>query len=166
MTSSVTVRPAKAADLPALGELGAQLVIEHHEFDPQRFLAPRPNMAQLYGDFLGRQMALPDKTVLAAERDGAVAGYVYAGLEGPDFMALRGPAGVVYDLAVDAAFRRQGIGRMLLEAALHWVAERGAERAVLSTADKNAGAQRLFAQAGFRRTMIEMTRELAPGAGD
>jgi len=31
---------------------------------------------------------------------------------------------------------------------------------VLSTAERNAPAQRLFASAGFRRTMIEMTREL------
>jgi hypothetical protein len=31
---------------------------------------------------------------------------------------------------------------------------------VLCTADRNEGAQRLFASLGFRRTMIEMTREL------
>jgi len=30
---------------------------------------------------------------------------------------------------------------------------------VLSTADRNAAAQRLFESAGFRRTMIEMTRD-------
>jgi RimJ/RimL family protein N-acetyltransferase len=37
---------------------------------------------------------------------------------------------------------------------------RGAPRVVLSTAARNARAQRLFASAGFRDTMIEMTREL------
>ena len=37
---------------------------------------------------------------------------------------------------------------------------RGAPRLVLSTAEKNKVAQRLFDRAGFRRTMIEMTREL------
>jgi RimJ/RimL family protein N-acetyltransferase len=31
---------------------------------------------------------------------------------------------------------------------------------VLSTAVRNEAAQRLFARAGFRPTMIEMTREL------
>jgi hypothetical protein len=36
---------------------------------------------------------------------------------------------------------------------------RGAPRVVLSTAERNEGAQRLFARAGFRQTMIEMTRE-------
>jgi hypothetical protein len=31
---------------------------------------------------------------------------------------------------------------------------------VLSAAEGNAAAQRLFTAAGFRRTMVEMTREL------
>jgi RimJ/RimL family protein N-acetyltransferase len=30
----------------------------------------------------------------------------------------------------------------------------------LSTAERNEAAQRLFASMGFRRTMVEMTREL------
>jgi RimJ/RimL family protein N-acetyltransferase len=40
------------------------------------------------------------------------------------------------------------------------LAARGAPRVVLMTAERNETAQRLFARAGFRRTMIEMTREL------
>jgi len=36
----------------------------------------------------------------------------------------------------------------------------GAPRVVLWTAEKNDPAQRLFTRLGFRRTMIEMTREL------
>jgi RimJ/RimL family protein N-acetyltransferase len=33
-------------------------------------------------------------------------------------------------------------------------------RVILGTAEKNERAQRLFTKLGFRRTMIEMTREL------
>jgi hypothetical protein len=36
----------------------------------------------------------------------------------------------------------------------------GAPRVMLWTAEQNDSAQRLFARLGFRRTMIEMTREL------
>jgi ribosomal protein S18 acetylase RimI-like enzyme len=61
---------------------------------------------------------------------------------------------------VDPAHRGQGVGRMLLDAALAALGARGAPRVVLSTAERNDVAQRLFAHAGFRRTMIEMTREL------
>ena len=87
-------------------------------------------------------------------------GYTYAGVEGYDYMALRGPAGAVYDIVVDPAYRRQGVGRLLLDASIEALKARGAPRVVLSTAEKNEAAQRLFDRAGFRRTMIEMTREL------
>ena len=56
--------------------------------------------------------------VLVAEREGEVVGYAYAGMEGNDYMALRGPAGVLYDLVVDPAHRRQRVGTALLDAAL------------------------------------------------
>jgi ribosomal protein S18 acetylase RimI-like enzyme len=89
-----------------------------------------------------------------------VVGYTYAGVEGNDYMSLRGPAGAVYDIIVDPRHRQQGIGRMLLDATLDALKARGAPRAVLSVAEKNEAAQHLFDRAGFRRTMIEMTREL------
>ena len=54
----------------------------------------------------------------------------------------------------------RGIGRLLLDAALAFLTTRGAPRVVLTTAEGNDAARRLFAHAGFRRTMIEMTREL------
>jgi ribosomal protein S18 acetylase RimI-like enzyme len=76
-------------------------------------------------------------------------------------MSLRGPAGVFHDIVVDPAHRGQGIGRVLLDAAIAALTARGAPRVVLSTAERNEPAQRLFASAGFRRTMIEMTRELS-----
>ena len=155
-----TIRPAAPADESALGRLGAMLVQEHFEFDPLRFLAPRPDMAKSYGHFLVSHLGGRDRAVLVAEQSGAVIGYVFFGLEGFDYMALRGPAGAIYDLVVDPDYRRQGVGKVLLDAALAELARRGAPRAVLSTADKNHGAHQLFEREGFRRTMIEMTREL------
>jgi ribosomal protein S18 acetylase RimI-like enzyme len=154
------IRPAAPADLPLLGRLGAHLVRVHHDFDPQRFIAAGPETEQLYAAFLGTQLRKPNIVILVAEREGEVLGYTYAGVEGNDYMALRGPAGVLYDIVVDPAHRAQGIGRMLLDATLAELQARGAPRCVLSTAERNGSAQRLFARAGFRRTMIEMTREL------
>ena len=165
MPLRVTVRPAVPADRAAIGRLGALLVAEHHEFDPQRFIAPIPNLAERYGDFLIGQSNRPEMSVLVAERGGALVGYAFGGMEGNDYMALRGPAGVVYDLVVDPDHRRQGIGATLLNASLEALASLGAPRALLFTADKNHVAQGLFDKAGFRRTMIEMTRELT-AAGD
>lgn len=160
VNTSVTVRTATAADAAALGRLGALLVVEHHDFDAKRFIAPLPNLAERYGQFLASQMDRSDKVVLVAERDGSVVGYAYAGIEGNDYMVLRGPAGEIYDLVVDPDHRRQGVGSNLLEAVLEALAKLGAPRAVLFTAAGNDSARTLFEQSGFRPTMIEMTREL------
>jgi ribosomal protein S18 acetylase RimI-like enzyme len=67
---------------------------------------------------------------------------------------------VLNDIVVDPASRRHGIGRLLLDATIRALEALGAPRVVLSTAERNESAQRLFDRAGFRRTMIEMTREL------
>ena len=164
MTAPVTIRRATPADLPAIGRLGALLVQIHYEFDPLRFIPATPQTPRGYASFLGTQLDEPDLIVLVADRGGDVLGYTYAGLEGRDYMSLRGPAGVLYDIVVDPAHRGEGIGRMLLDATLAALTARGAPRVVLSTAERNAPAQRLFARAGFRRTMIEMTRELGERA--
>lgn len=154
------IRRATAADMPAVGRLGALLVQTHYDFDPQRFMRPSRGTPAGYGSFLGTQLDDPDVAVLVAERDGKVVGYAYLALEGRDYMSLRDEAGVLHDIIVDPEARRGGVGRKLLAAALEFLKARGAPRVVLSTAARNEPAQRLFASMGFRDTMIEMTREL------
>lgn len=161
---NVKIRPAMPADMKAVGRLGAMLIEGHFDFDPDRFIPPSPESPQRYGSYLGTQLERDNIIVLVAESEGNVVGYTYAGVEGFDYMALRGPAGALYDIVVDPAFRGHGIGRMLLDATIAALKARGEPRIVLSTADKNEAAQRLFARAGFRRTMIEMTLNLDKGS--
>lgn len=157
---NVTIRPAMHADMKAVGRLGAMLIEEHFQFDPDRFIPATPESPQRYGSFLGTQLERENIIVLVAESEGNVIGYTYAGIEGFDYMSLRGPAGVLYDIVVDPASRGQGVGRKLLDATIAALKARGEPRIVLSTAEKNDTAQRLFSRAGFRRTMIEMTLNL------
>jgi len=158
--SGVIIRPGAPSDLPAVGRLGALLVRLHHELDPTRFIPAGPETERAYASYLGTQLDKPRVVVLVVERDGEVIGYTYAGVEGHDYMALRGPAGVLYDIVVDPAYRGNGIGRRLLDATLAALKARGAPRVVLSTAEGNVAARRMFVAAGFRPTMREMTREL------
>jgi ribosomal protein S18 acetylase RimI-like enzyme len=159
MSTNVVIRPATRADLPRLGRLGALLVDVHHAFDPKRFLATRDRTPVDYASFLIGQLDQADVVLLVAEEAGDVVGYVYASVEGYDYMALRGPAGVIQDIVVEPGSRGRGVGARLLESILRELRARGAQQVVLSTADKNASAQRLFERAGFRRTMVEMTRD-------
>jgi GNAT superfamily N-acetyltransferase len=157
--SETTIRRAEQRDLDAIGKLGGSLVRQHHAYDPQRFMAPLPDIDEGYAWFLGTQLDEPDQTVLVAERDGEILGYAYAGLEPMSWKELREPAGFVHDVVVTDSARGAGIGAQLVEAAASWLEENGAPRVMLWTAQKNEEAQRLFERLGFRRTMIEMTRE-------
>src|SRR5262245_23444105 len=157
--SDIDIRRAEERDLSALGRLGALMVRLHHGFDADRFMAPRANVEEGYAWFLGTQLAEEDAFVAVAERAGEIVGYVYAGLEPESWKELRGHAGFIHDLVVDERVRGEGIGTKLAEAAAAWLESRGAPRVMLWTAQKNEPAQRLFERLGFRRTMIEMTRE-------
>lgn len=154
------VRQATHADLPRLGRLGALLVQQHHDFDGRRFLAPTGRTPDHYAEFLGSQLDDPDVLVLVAELHGGVIGYTFSAMEGYDYASLRGPAALLHDVLVDPDHRGRGIGRRLLDETLSMLRAKGARQVVLSTAERNESAQKLFTRMGFRRTMIEMTREL------
>ena len=157
---AVGIRGAASSDIPAIGRLGALLMRTHHDLDPERFIAATSGTEKGYGSFLGTQLDQPNIVILVAERNGDVIGYTYGGVEGTNYMELRGPAGMLYDIVVDPAHRRHSVGRMLLDVTLEALKARGAPRVVLEAAERNPSAQRLFDRAGFRRSMIEMTLEL------
>ena len=157
--TQIVVRSATPADVHTIGELGAELVRSHHDFDGTRFMAPTPNTAQGYASFLGSQLSAKDVILLVAEERGRVIGYTYSGVEGVDWMSLRGPAGVLHDIVVERSSRGRGVGHLLLEATLRALEARGVPQIVLHTAALNESAKRLFARAGFRQTMVEMTRD-------
>lgn len=155
----VMVRPAEPRDVAALGALGAELVRLHHGFDAARFIDAGPGTAQGYADFLATRLEAPEAVVLVAELAGEVVGYAFGEVEGMDWMSLRGPAAVLHDLIVAPDARGRGAGRALADALMTALAARGAPRFVLQVAERNPLAQGLFARMGFRRTLVEMTRE-------
>jgi len=158
--ADVIIRPSTPSDAAALGELGALLVRSHHEFDPQRFMRPSPNIEQGYGRFLTSQLGRDDAIVMVAEQEGEITGYVYATLEDRSWRELRDACGYIEDIVVRDSARRGGVATMLMNAAMEWLRSRGAPRVLLLSATPNAGAQELFSRLGFRRTMVEMTKEL------
>ncbi len=56
----------------------------------------------------------------------------------------------IFNLAVDPAVRRRGVGRRLLLAALHKACERNARVAFLEVRRSNQAAQQLYQSVGFR----------------
>jgi len=159
---SVLIRPAEPRDAAALGRFGAALVEAHYALDAQRFIKPGPRLEDGYARFLGAQLADEDVEIFVAERGDTIVGYVFAGVEPHSWKELRDVAGFIHDVIVAPDARGAGIGTRLIEAAAAWLVGRGVPRVMLWTAERNQDARRLFERLGFRRTMVEMTRETPP----
>jgi ribosomal protein S18 acetylase RimI-like enzyme len=156
----LAIRPATRDDLPALGRLGARLMHVHHDFDRRRFLEPGADADEGYAWFLGTLVDDSDSLLLAAVDEGIIVGYLYAAIEPRSWQMLLDEAGHVHDVIVDDTARGHGVASALVDAALAWMRMRGVPRVVLHTAEQNTRAQRLFERLGFRRTMVEMTKEI------
>jgi ribosomal protein S18 acetylase RimI-like enzyme len=161
----VEIRDATPDDIPALARFGAKLARAHHAMDPERFFAPEEPLEDGYAWWLGKERASARAVVLAARVRGRTVGYAYGRIEPRDWNSLRDRAGIGVDLWVEPRVRRDGVGTALVEALVARLADRGAPRVILGVAERNARAARFFEALGFRRTMVEMTREVERAGG-
>lgn len=152
------IRPATPDDRSALGRLGAELVRVHHALDPLRFFLEEP-LEHGYGRWLSKESERREAVVLVAEVEGVVVGYAYGSLVERDWAALRDACGALHDVLVEQSQRRAGLATLLVQEACTRLEALGAPRVVLSSAAGNEAAQRLFERLGFRRTMVEFSRE-------
>jgi ribosomal protein S18 acetylase RimI-like enzyme len=153
----VTVRRAVRGDLQQAAALAARLVHQHHEVDPRRFFLPE-HVERGYASWFGRELGRREAVVLVAAAGDHIVGYCYGTLEDRNWNLLLDRHGAIHDILVSDTGRRHGTGAALLTAMLAELEALGAPRIVLSTMVGNTGAQRLFERAGFRPTMLEMTR--------
>ncbi|MBS1151275.1 MAG: Histone acetyltransferase [Myxococcaceae bacterium] len=155
----IEIRPARPDDLVQVSKLAAALVRLHHKWDARRFMLIEP-LEEGYHRFFGSQLSDGDVVLLVALRAHTIVGYVYGGMEPRNWNALLDRCGAVHDIHVDESVRKQGVASQLMEAACQKLKALGAARVVLMSAEANHEGQRLFEKLGFRRTMVEMTREL------
>jgi ribosomal protein S18 acetylase RimI-like enzyme len=71
--------------------------------------------------------------------------------------------GALHDVYVLEHARRAHVGERLVREVCARLDAKGAPRVLLSTMVSNVGAQHVFERCGFRKTMIEMTRERGAG---
>ena len=153
------IRPVRLDDLPAVARLAGELVRLHHRLDPQRFLLVEP-IEDGYAWFFAREIKRKKgAAILVAEDAGTVVGYAYGTLESRNWNDLLDAFGKLQDIYVDPRARGRGAGRALVNEMLETLRARGAPRVVLLTAWLNPEAHAFFESLGFRRTMLEMTRE-------
>jgi ribosomal protein S18 acetylase RimI-like enzyme len=158
VNDDLILRPANRDDIGEVARLAGKLVRMHHALDERRFFLP-DRVEEGYAWWFGREIDRDDVVIIVALRASVIVGYAYGRLEERDWNQLLDACGALHDLWVEEGERRHGVAGRLVEATVAALVAKGAPRVVLHTAAENAGAQALFARLGFRRTMVEMTRE-------
>jgi ribosomal protein S18 acetylase RimI-like enzyme len=157
----LVVRSATETDLPSMARMAAELVRMHHAMDPERFFLAK-GIERGYRDWFAQELQKSEAILLVAAAHQELIGYCYGRVESRDWNLLLDRHAALHDIYVNPDARRCGAATQLVEGFAARVAALGAPRIVLSTAHSNEKAQALFEKLGFRRTMIEMTRELEP----
>src|SRR5438128_501203 len=134
--------------------------------------ADAPTLVPLFEGFYGRWFGEPVtsqavqrrirqakgiETLVIAERDGKILGFASLRLV-PSLDST--PYAELSDLFVAGPYRRQGVGRRLLEFVEKRARERGADRLVLTTGLKNVDAQGFYRASGFVDQALAMKKPL------
>lgn len=135
MGTPAIIRPADAADVPAMATIRAA------EWETQAYWERR--IAGYLEGTHHPQHALSERAVFVAEEDGAVAGFV----AGHRTQRL-GCDGELEWINVAAAHRGRGIAEQLMVAMARWFVEQHAFRICVNVAPENARAVALYTKFG------------------
>jgi ribosomal protein S18 acetylase RimI-like enzyme len=142
-----TIRHAVPGDIPALTDLAIFTYIDAfgHSFMPADLTA-----------HLARNLApadiarfIAEDVVLVAEAGGQMIGYVQFGMAGPGYAPASSDDQELRRLYVLREFQNQGVGTLLLQAALAHPQMQCAQTIYLDVWEHNPGAQRFYQRHGF-----------------
>ena len=141
------IRPARIDDSPAIALLTAQIGY--------------PNLPEETEGRLRDVLDRPDGTVLVAEEEGAIAGWLY--VFGIHLLETE-PFAMIAGLAVSETRRNQGHGAALIEAAAEWASRHGYSTLRVRSNVVRERDHAFYERMGFSRAKDEgvFVRRLAP----
>ncbi|HEY9898815.1 MAG TPA: GNAT family N-acetyltransferase [Pantanalinema sp.] len=148
-----TIRPMRPEELDAVAAMGAEVAAYLATLSGSLPSPPREALVALTREGYRDYGATRPHAFFVAEREGRLVGFVFAVVEPPD-------GGLIYDLYVAPACRRQGIARALYRRAAGWLAEQGAEWLTLSVYALNRPAYAAYEQWGFFPFFVAWERNL------
>ena len=156
------IRLAVECDAERIGEMWAEMVQFHAQFDAAAF-RPAAQGPALYARAIRERLSDPLARILVAEQNGAVVGYVsgaIADITTELFQPLR--CGLLADIYVCQAHRRRGVGRQLVERLCLWFRDQEVTYFEWHVSAKNQAALNFWAAIGGENTMLRM-RAQVPG---
>lgn len=148
----VKIGPAQAGDIPRLVDLLNDLF--GIELDFTSDVSRQTRALGLLIDEAGKS----DRLMLAVARDGQGAVIAMGSAQLVISTAEGAPSAWIEDIVVHPDYRRQGIGKQLLEHLLAWAKTRGATRAQLVADQDNAGAEMFYRGLGWQATRLVVRR--------
>jgi len=120
-------------------------------FDLYRQFYECPSDLQLATQFIKERMKNKESEIFLAVIDDLACGFVQLY---PSFCSVQAvKIYILYDLYVEAKFRKSGIGERLLNEATQWASKNGAARLDLLTAKNNTAGQHLYEKHGYKKVL-------------
>ncbi len=164
-----SIRPATAADAPAVAFLWADLLRSHASLGEEWALGE--GAVERYAEMVAAAAVNSRLLYLVAEMevDGKmrVVGYLHGFVKLRNSVYRESVVGEIPSICVASEFQRRGIGSALAAAAAEWFANRGITRIQTVAAAASAPARAFWRGRGFRDHAAVLWAEVPPGpAGD
>lgn len=154
------IRPATAADVPAVLPMVEQISELHERWDPVKY-AKGGDIAEMYRSWLTERARDGRSVFLVAEREpGMIVGFLVATVEREIPIYKVKEFGFIHDVWVDAAYRNEGTARQMVMLAIERFSQLGVKQVRLETAATNDAARAAFAKCGFRVSTIDMLTQM------
>ncbi len=160
-TAQHRVVPANAADVPHIVRCWTELIAVHAPIDA-RLYATVPDAEERYREHVRRQINAPKGVVVVAptDDDHGIKGYLLGGHGQRAGVYTVRDVGMIFDVAVSPAHRRQGVGEALVAAGLRRFKLRGLTDVQVTWSPGNRLADGFWRKLGFAPLLIEAYRPL------
>ena len=158
--AGVTIRVARAVDLPAVIGLWRELQDLNAAFDPR--LALNAGAADWFLTYLGDQLDNPHAAVLVAEQEALIVGYVFGQIMRRPTL-LSGDCGYVADVCVREGWRGRGIGRRLHDRLRAWFLAHGITAIEVQVVRANPASQAFWRKMGYGDFLRTLRADFSSG---
>lgn len=137
-----SIRKAERQDLPRIVEL-------YEELTEEKLSVSQDTVNRVFDEI----EAMPNQEFLVAEKDGFVVGTLFVQIT-PNLSHGARPWAILENMIVDSRYRRQGIGRQLVESALERCREAGCYKIQLLSNKKRREAHQFYRTIGFEDSAL------------
>jgi ribosomal protein S18 acetylase RimI-like enzyme len=149
---TIRIRKSRPEDATSLADLWHEMAVFHARQDP--YWRIRPGCKKGYASYIQEVAKAKDKAVFVAHNGGKIVGFILVQLASRARVFVEKDHGLIVDLAVAQAYRRQGIGEKLLARATRWFKSQGVDTIEVRVATANSVSTGFWKKMGFDPYMV------------